>query len=59
MARLVTFVDDGLLVDEGDTILITENGRLFIRNIAMAFDAYLPRDSRPTTAKQPRYSKTV
>lgn len=59
IARLETFVDDGLLVDEGDKILITENGRLFIRNIAMAFDAYLPQDSQPTTSKQPRYSKTV
>lgn len=59
ISRLGTFADDGLLVDEGDKILITENGRLFIRNIAMAFDAYLPHDSQPTTSRQPRYSKTV
>ena len=39
ISRLGTFVDDGLLVDEGDKILITENGSLFIRNIAMSFDA--------------------
>lgn len=59
ISRLETFADDGLLVDEGDQILITENGRLFIRNIAMAFDAYLPHDSLPTAGSQPRYSKTV
>jgi coproporphyrinogen III oxidase-like Fe-S oxidoreductase len=38
-----------------DTIQITSAGRLFIRNIAMAFDAYL--DKNPSTRNL--YSRTV
>ncbi len=44
---------DGLLVRAADGLSVTELGRLFIRNIAMRFDAYLPRE------KEKRYSKTV
>jgi oxygen-independent coproporphyrinogen-3 oxidase len=47
---------DGLLVLDGDLIRVTDTGRLFLRNIAMLFDAYL----RPPAADEtPRYSKTV
>lgn len=47
---------DGLLVLEGGLIRVTETGRLFLRNIAMLFDAYL---RQPAAAEAPRYSKTV
>ncbi len=32
---------DGFINLEGDVISVTEKGRLFIRNICAAFDAYL------------------
>jgi oxygen-independent coproporphyrinogen-3 oxidase len=47
---------DGLLVLEGERIRVTEAGRLFLRNIAMLFDAYL---RQPAAGEAPRYSKTV
>lgn len=49
---LVTFQEDGLIVVNEDGFSVTEEGRLFIRNIAMPFDAYL--EKAPA-----RYSKTV
>ncbi|MEE9161744.1 MAG: oxygen-independent coproporphyrinogen III oxidase, partial [Candidatus Neomarinimicrobiota bacterium] len=62
MAALAPFADAGLLLSRDDELSIPEEGRLFIRNIAMVFDAYL-RDSddgalRPATVK-PKYSQTV
>jgi oxygen-independent coproporphyrinogen-3 oxidase len=44
---------DGLVKVDDRSLTITESGRLFIRNIAMRFDAYLPRE------KELRYSKTI
>jgi oxygen-independent coproporphyrinogen-3 oxidase len=54
--ELQAMAADGLLVLEGDLIRITETGRLFLRNIAMLFDAYL---GQPQAGETPRYSKTV
>ena len=44
---------DGLLVRSADGLAVTELGRLFIRNIAMRFDAYIAQE------KEKRYSKTI
>jgi oxygen-independent coproporphyrinogen III oxidase len=44
---------DGLLERSTNGLRVTETGRLFIRNIAMRFDAYLP------TASERRFSRTV
>jgi oxygen-independent coproporphyrinogen-3 oxidase len=44
---------DGLLVQTPNSIHVTDNGRLFIRNIAMQFDAYLSKET------EVRYSKTI
>ena len=44
---------DGLLERTADGITVTETGRLFIRNIAMRFDAYLPPES------ERRFSRTI
>lgn len=52
LERLGAFEADGLLVRAPDGVEVTEQGRLFIRNIAMVFDAYLD----PAEA---RYSKTI
>lgn len=46
---------DGLVSVSQDTIGVTPLGRIFIRNIAMAFDSYLTQGSNP----EKRFSKTV
>ncbi len=46
---------DGLVVLETDKVRVTEEGRVFLRNIAMAFDSYLHQQ----VTDKPRYSKTV
>ena len=45
---------DGLLVDGEQGIRVRAPGRLLIRNVCMAFDRYLRRDSRPQ-----RYSRAI
>lgn len=50
--NLDEFVADELLVLTDDKLTVTNKGRLFIRNIAMTFDAYLGQG-------EGRYSKTV
>ena len=47
--------DDGLVVLEKDKMRVTETGRVFLRNIAMAFDAYLHQQA----TDKPRYSRTI
>lgn len=54
LASLRPMQDDGLLTIYDDGLDISEQGRLFIRNIAMAFDGRLDRSN--TTY---RFSKTV
>lgn len=46
---------DGLVQLEPATIRVTEAGRVFLRNIAMAFDGYL----RQQSTDKPRYSRTL
>jgi oxygen-independent coproporphyrinogen-3 oxidase len=46
---------DGLVHLEPNRIAVTDLGRLFLRNIAMAFDSYL----RQASTDQPRYSRTA
>lgn len=46
---------DGLVVDEGPALALTEIGRLFVRNVAMVFDERL----RARQAGTPRFSATV
>ena len=53
LEQLETFVDDGLLEWTNRGCKVTEHGRLFIRNLAMCFDAYLESTS------EGRYSRTV
>ena len=44
---------DGLLVKTPQGLIVTDLGRLLIRNIAMRFDAYA------TTRKENRFSRTI
>ncbi len=41
LEALQVFQDDGLLTKEADAYILTDMGKIFIRNIAMAFDSYL------------------
>ncbi|GAA5521426.1 oxygen-independent coproporphyrinogen III oxidase [Aliifodinibius salicampi] len=41
LKRLLELEKDGLIVRSSDELIITEKGRLFLRNIAMCFDYYL------------------
>ncbi len=44
-ARLAPFVEDGLLVLDGERLVVTEAGRPLVRSIAAVFDAYLDPDA--------------
>ena len=46
---------DGLVQIQPDWIKVTDIGRIFLRNIAMCFDAYLKQPAE----EKPRYSRTV
>jgi len=48
-------VAEGMVRVDGDAIVASELGRVFIRNVAMVFDAYLGTP----TADQPKFSQTV
>jgi oxygen-independent coproporphyrinogen-3 oxidase len=50
--RLEEFAADALVERDGSGFTVTEAGRLFIRNIAMCFDAY-------TAPGEGRHSKTI
>ena len=54
LAQLPPLVDDGLVTLDDDALRITDKGRFFVRNVAMAFDAYLGRDE-----DRPVFSRTV
>jgi oxygen-independent coproporphyrinogen-3 oxidase len=56
LAALQPMADDGLLAFDDAGISVTECGRLFVRNIAMPFDAYLERQRQ---AAAPMFSRTV
>ena len=47
---------DGLVMLDSNKIVVTESGRVFLRNIAMAFDNYLHQTQ---SANTPRYSRTI
>jgi oxygen-independent coproporphyrinogen-3 oxidase len=53
LASLADLEADGLLKRTAGSILVTDLGRLMIRNIAMRFDAYLAKET------ERRYSKTI
>ena len=54
--KLNEFALDGLVSLQPDRIEVSEAGRLVIRNIAMAFDAYLKTEA---ALEKPIYSRTV
>ncbi|MDZ7657730.1 oxygen-independent coproporphyrinogen III oxidase [Fodinibius sp.] len=54
LQRLSKLEADGFVTIKSDKIIITERGRLFLRNIAMCFDKYLNRKKSSRS-----FSKTV
>jgi oxygen-independent coproporphyrinogen-3 oxidase len=46
--------DDGLVILDANSITVTATGRLFIRNICMAFDRYIRQ-----AALEKRFSKAI
>lgn len=55
LAQLEGMTQDGLLEFQAQSLQVTPLGRLFSRNIAMPFDAYLPQ----MASNKPTFSKTV
>ena len=47
---------EGLVTNEGSSLRVTEAGRMYVRNVCMAFDRYL--EGRQAAGK-PVYSRTV
>ena len=47
-------VSDGLLDVSPEALTVTQRGRLFVRNICMAFDRYLPGHQN-----RPVFSRTI
>ncbi|GAB3416986.1 oxygen-independent coproporphyrinogen III oxidase [Massilia agilis] len=58
MPKLRAFEADGLLALEDGAISVTTRGRLLIRNIAMAFDAWLGKPNHVPLQRM-QYSKTI
>jgi oxygen-independent coproporphyrinogen III oxidase len=56
LEKLAPLEADGLVRREPARIAATSQGRLFLRNIAMCFDAYL---DRPASVVRPRFSRAV
>ncbi len=55
LTELQDLATDGLVEITPERLRVTEAGRIFLRNIAMAFDAYLHQ----TEGAAPRYSRTI
>jgi oxygen-independent coproporphyrinogen III oxidase len=56
LVELQDMAADGLVKLETGKIAVTELGRIFLRNIAMPFDAYLGLQQ---VEMKPRFSKTI
>jgi len=57
LERLAPMAEDGLLTISSDGLTVTTAGKLLIRNLAMAFDAYLPGQQADNDG--PQFSQTV
>jgi oxygen-independent coproporphyrinogen-3 oxidase len=56
LGELQTFIDDGLLTVDDDRVTVLPKGRIFVRNIAMVFDAYLRKNGKEDG---PVFSRTI
>ncbi len=58
LSSLYDLSNDGLVILDDQGFSVTPKGRIFLRNIAMKFDAYFNQTTLQNT-EQPRYSKTL
>ena len=56
IAKLEEMSLDSLVLCDSEKIAVTPTGRLFVRNLAMPFDAWLDRSA---ATGRPQYSRTV
>jgi len=56
LARLAPMAADGLVRLSPNRVEVTHTGRLFVRNVAMAFDAYLHAQD---ASARPRFSRVI
>ncbi len=62
LARLDDVREAGFVVEDDDELRVTDRGRLFVRNVCMAFDRYLVEKERAAAEKEegtPVFSRTV
>ena len=62
LVKLQPLQEDGLVRLEPGRILVTRQGRLLLRNIAMCFDQYLQKPAtttEPASAAIPRFSRAI
>ena len=57
LKALAPLEQDGLVLRSGRALRLAARGRLLMRNVAMIFDAHLPRSQQPGAV--PRYSRAV
>ncbi len=55
LVKLIPLIEDRLITSGEEALTVTPEGRLFLRNIALCFDAHASTSPRPT----PMYSRTV
>jgi oxygen-independent coproporphyrinogen-3 oxidase len=55
LTRLQALADDGLIELDSSSIRVTDEGRLLVRHVCMAFDAY----AKPPAQDVPRYSRII
>jgi oxygen-independent coproporphyrinogen-3 oxidase len=56
LGQLQTFIDDGFLAVGDAAVTVLPRGRIFVRNIAMVFDAYLRKSGKEGG---PVFSRTI
>jgi oxygen-independent coproporphyrinogen-3 oxidase len=56
LAKLEEVREVGFVADDGPRLTVTPSGRMFVRNVCMAFDRYL---EAKTAAAKPVFSRTV
>jgi len=59
LQRLEPLAEDGLVELQPRAVQVTPKGRMFLRNIGMAFDAYLDRGRASVSSGTPRYSRVL
>ncbi len=59
LQRLEPLAEDGLVELQPRAVQVTPRGRLFLRNVGMAFDAYLDRGRASVSSGTPRYSRVL